>query len=168
MMCCFVPQPKELKKITSMICSRNSIQYSMANMLSNDIYLSGYFLGARPASLAHTISYWRTNIPTFGPLGAPGAHRLTFRWALVQFLHSLKCKLFVIYNAGPNANPGSRVRICFRDHFVRNATRLPRRIEFPCDVGDIQPQTAYPTIPHIDQWPSNRGVWREFPPGTYY
>ena len=29
-------------------------------------------------------------------LGAPGAHRLTFRWALMQFLHSLKCKLFVI------------------------------------------------------------------------
>ena len=58
--------------------------------------ISGYFLGARPASLAHTISYWRTNLPTFGPLGAPGAHRLTFRWALMQFLHSLKCKLFVI------------------------------------------------------------------------
>ena len=59
-------------------------------------YLSGYFLGARPAALAHKISYWRTDIPTFGPLGAPGAHRSTFNWALMQFLHSLIRKLFVI------------------------------------------------------------------------
>ena len=37
-----------------------------------------------------------TDIPTFGPLGAPGAHRSTFCWALMQLLHTLKCKLFVI------------------------------------------------------------------------
>ena len=40
--------------------------------------IPGIFLGARPASLAHKISYWCANIPT---LGAPGAHRSTFRWA---------------------------------------------------------------------------------------
>ena len=60
------------------------------------LHISGHFLGARPMSLAHKISYWRTNIPTFGPLGAPGALRFTFRWALMQFLHWLKCKVFVI------------------------------------------------------------------------
>ena len=36
-----------------------------------------------------------------------------------------------------------------RDHFVRNATRLTHRSEFPCYVGDIQPLTAYPTIPMV-------------------
>ena len=36
-----------------------------------------------------------------------------------------------------------------RDHFVRNATRLTHRIEFPCYVGDIQPLTVYPTIPLV-------------------
>ena len=36
-----------------------------------------------------------------------------------------------------------------RDHFVRNATRLTHRSEFPCYVGDIQPFTVYPTIPLV-------------------
>ena len=66
---------------------------------------SGYFLGARPASLAHKISYWRTAIPTFGPLGAPGAHRFAFRWALMQIRHSLK---WSICHDGTNANPACR------------------------------------------------------------
>ena len=113
---------------------------------------SGYFLGARPASLAHKISYWRTDIPTFGPLGAPGAHRFAFRWALMQILHSLKYKVFVMMAQTLIQRADLFPRS--RDHFVRNATRLPRRAmrlprrsEFPCYVGDIQPQTAYPTIP---------------------
>ena len=105
---------------------------------------TGYFLGARPASLAHNISYWRTTIPTFGPLGAPGAHRFTFRWALMSFLHSLKCKVFVMLARTLIQRAGLFPRC--HDHFVTNATRLPRS-EFPCYVGDIQPLTAYPTIP---------------------
>ena len=35
------------------------------------------------------------------------------------------------------------------DRFVRNATRLTHRLEFPCYVGNIQPLTVYPTIPLI-------------------
>ena len=109
------------------------------------IGVPGYFLGARPASLAHKISYWRTDIPTFGPLGAQGAHRFAFRWALMQILHSLKCNVFVMMARmliqRADLFPRSH------DHFVRNATRLPRRSEFPCYVGDIQPLTAYPPIP---------------------
>ena len=91
-------------------------------------YLSGYFIGARPASLAHKISYCRPDITTFGPLGAPGAHRFAFRWALVQILHSLKRKVFVMV-----------VRTLFQ-----RADLFPQKSR---SCGDIQPLTAYPTIP---------------------
>ena len=84
--------------------------------------IAGYFLGARPASLAHNISYWRSYIPTFGPLGAPGAHRFTFSWGLMQFLHSLKCKVFVMLARMLIQRAGLFPRC--HDHFVRNATRL--------------------------------------------
>ena len=54
---------------------------------------------------------------------------------------------------------------CCHDHFVRNATRLPRR-EFPCYVGDIQPLTAYPTIPLAlgrDRFDSTASAGRRIP-----
>ena len=111
----------------------------------------GYFLGARPASLAHTISYWRTNIPTFGPLGAPGAHRLTFRWALMQFLHSLKCKLFVIMLARTLIQGADLFPRSFRSK--RNAITASHR-------GPLW-RRRYPATDSVSNHPSHRSVTQQ-------
>ena len=51
----------------------------------------------------------------------------------MQILHSLKCKVFVMMARTLIQRADLFPRS--RDHFVRNATRLPRRSQFPCYVG---------------------------------
>ena len=99
--------------------------------------MAGNFLGARPASLAHKISYWRTDIMTFGPLGAPRAHRFTYHLSTCPYAISPLTKMqsicLFIMLARTLIQGADLFPLC-RQHFVRNATRLAHRSEFPCYV----------------------------------
>ena len=89
--------------------------------------------------------HWPAGPPAFFSRRASDTQLLLARTGHKVFVRTIHCHIMLARTIIQRADLFPHCR----DHFVRNATRLTHRIEFPCYVGDIQPLTVYPTIPLV-------------------
>ena len=89
--------------------------------------------------------HWPAGPPAFFSRRASDTQLLLARTGHKVFVRDTHCHILLARTIIQRADLFPHCR----DHFVRNATRLTHRSEFPCYVADIQPLTVYPTIPLV-------------------
>ena len=125
------------------VCQSNAYYHQPVTGLMNQLPLASTQMISWPG--LHNKHWPAGFFLAVGPVRASGTQLLLACTGHKEFVQTTHCHIMLARTIIQRADLFPHCR----DHFVRNATRLTHRSEFPCYVGDIQPLTVNPTIPLV-------------------